>query len=68
MGRGGDGGGRAAQTYPGRNAFLTPKEGTQGAARGPRLRALQLPGPCERAFGNRAAASDEGRGADGGGA
>ena len=36
--------------------------GTLGAARGPRLRALQLPGLCERACGIRAAASDEGRG------
>ena len=33
-------------------------EGSLGAARGPRLRALQLPALWERAFGIRAAASD----------
>ena len=33
-------------------------EGSLGATRGPRLRALQLPAPWERAFGIRAAASD----------
>ena len=37
-------------------------EGSLGAARGPRLRALQLPAPWERALGFRAAASDQGRG------
>ena len=37
-------------------------EGSSGAARGPRLRALQLPAPWERACGIRAAASDQGRG------
>ena len=37
-------------------------EGSLGATRGPRLRALQLPAPWERAFGIRAAASDQGRG------
>ena len=37
-------------------------EGSFGAARGSRLRALQLPGLGERAFGIRASASDQGRG------
>ena len=37
-------------------------EGSLDAARGPRLCALQLPAPCERAFGIRAAASDQGQG------
>ena len=37
-------------------------EGSVGAARGPRLRALQLPALCERAFGFSAQASDQGRG------
>ena len=37
-------------------------EGSLGATRGPRLRALQLPALCERAFGFSAQASDEGRG------
>ena len=37
-------------------------EASLGAARGPRLRALQLPALGERAFGIRAAASDQGRG------
>ena len=37
-------------------------EASLDAARGPRLRALQLPGLCARAFGIRAAASDQGRG------
>ena len=37
-------------------------EGSLGAARGPRLRALQLPALWERALGFRAAASDQGRG------
>ena len=37
-------------------------EGSLGAARESRLRALQLPALCERAFGIRAAASDRGRG------
>ena len=37
-------------------------EGSLGAASGPRLRALQLPALGERAFGIRAAASDQGRG------
>ena len=37
-------------------------EGRFGAARGPQLRALQLPAPCERALAFRAAASDQGRG------
>ena len=37
-------------------------EGSLGAARESRLRALQLPALCERAFGFRAAASDQGRG------
>ena len=37
-------------------------EGRLDAARGPQLRALQLPAPCERALAFRAAASDQGRG------
>ena len=37
-------------------------EGSLGAFREPWLRALQLPALCERAFGIRAAASDQGRG------
>ena len=37
-------------------------EGSLGAARGPRLSALQLPALWGRAFGFRAAASDQGRG------
>ena len=37
-------------------------EGSLGAARAPRLRILQLPALGERAFGFRAAASDQGRG------
>ena len=37
-------------------------EGSLGAAREPRLRALQLPALWERACGIRTAASDQGRG------
>ena len=37
-------------------------EGSVGAARGPRLPALQLPALWERACGIRTAASDQGRG------
>ena len=54
--------GRGGGDWKGGELCKLTLEGSVGAARGPRLRALQLPALCERAFGIRAQASDEGRG------
>ena len=54
--------GRGGGDWKGGELCKLTLEGSVGAARGPRLRALQLPAPCERAPAFRAAASDQGRG------
>ena len=54
--------GRGGGDWRGGELCKLTLEGSVGAARGPRLRALQLPAPWERACGIRAAASDQGRG------